>query len=256
VEAETFVKPAESPAQSSVTTSIEKALDVCEALSLAPSGLPLTEVARAVSLPRPSVHRLLAILRRRGYVRQDEDTQRYSLTLKMLDLSFRLLGRSELRLHAYPVLREYVLRGRPRSFVAVPSAGEVTYIWGAGPDEAAMRTAYGKQMPAHCADYFDSATPGSRRLSCLRLGRAADVADSAALVIRLGSPAADGGQRLFCTCAPVYDYTGREVARVGVFGHGPDDKPILTEHNREAWDLGRRVSTRLGHLPTAGPELH
>jgi hypothetical protein len=250
------MKPVESASPSGATTSIEKALEVCEALSLAPSGLPLTDVARAVALPRPSVHRLLAILKRRGYVRQDEETQRYSLTLKMLDLSFRLLGRSELRLHAYPVLREYVLRGRPRSFVAVPSAGEVTYIWGAGPDEAAMRTAYGKQMPAHCAEYFDGATPGSRRLSCLRLARAADVGESASLVLRLGSPSAEGAQRLFCTCAPVYDYTGREVARVGVFGHGPDDGPILTEHNREAWELGRRVSTRLGHLPTAGPELH
>jgi len=250
------MKSADVPAPRGASTSIEKALEVCEALSLAPSGLALTDVSRAVNQPRPSVHRLLAILKRRGYVRQDEDSQRYSLTLKMLDLSFRLLGRSELRLHAYPVLREYVLRGRPRSFVAVPAAGEVTYIWGAGPDEAAMRTAYGKQMPAHCADYFDAAGPGSRRLSCLRLRRAGDLGESASLVVRLGSPSADGGQRLFCTCAPVYDYTGREVARVGVFGHGPDDGPILTEHNREAWELGRRVSTRLGHLPTAMPELH
>jgi hypothetical protein len=250
------MKSADAPAPRGASTSIEKALEVCEALSLAPSGLALTDVSRAVNQPRPSVHRLLAILKRRGYVRQDEDSQRYSLTLKMLDLSFRLLGRSELRLHAYPVLREYVLRGRPRSFVAVPAAGEVTYIWGAGPDEAAMRTAYGKQMPAHCADYFDAAGPGSRRLSCLRLRRAGDLGESASLVVRLGSPSADGGQRLFCTCAPVYDYTGREVARVGVFGHGPDDGPILTEHNREAWELGRRVSTRLGHLPTAMPELH
>jgi DNA-binding transcriptional ArsR family regulator len=256
MEAACSMKPIDTPAPRSASTSIEKALEVCEALSLVPSGMALTDVARAVSLPRPSVHRLLAILKRRGYVRQDEESQRYSLTLKMLDLSFRLLGRSELRLHAYPVLREYVLRGRPRSFMAVPAAGEVTYIWGAGPDEAAMRTAYGKQMPAHCAEYFDAATQGSRRLSCLKLGRAGDVGDSAALVVRLGSPSADGGQRLFCTCAPVYDYTGREVARVGVFGHGPDDGPILTEHNREAWDLGRRVSTRLGHLPTAVPELH
>ena len=250
------MKPVEALAPKGATTSIDKALEVCETLSLSPAGMALTDVARAVSLPRPSVHRLLAILKRRGYVRQDEESQRYSLTLKMLDLSFRLLGRSELRLHAYPVLREYVLRGRPRSFVAVPAAGEVTYIWAAGPDEAAMRTAYGKQMPAHCAEYFDGANPGSRRLSCLRLGRAGDVAESASLLIRLGTPSADGAQRLFCTCAPVYDYTGREVARVGVFGHGPDDSPILTEHNREAWDLGRRVSTRLGHLPTAVPELH
>ncbi|MFO7695465.1 MAG: helix-turn-helix domain-containing protein [Vicinamibacterales bacterium] len=248
--------PTETANPSGAATSIEKALEVCETLSLAPSGLPLTDVARAVGLPRPSVHRLLAILKRRGYVRQDEDTQRYSLTLKMLDLSFRLLGRSELRLHAYPVLREFVLRGRPRSFVAVPSASEVTYIWGAGPDEAAMRTAYGKQMPAHCAEYFDGTNQGSRRLSCLRLERAGDVGESASLVARLGSPLPDGGQRLFCTCAPVHDYSGREVARVGVFGHGPDDGPILTEHNREAWELGRRVSTRLGHLPTAGSELH
>jgi DNA-binding transcriptional ArsR family regulator len=139
------MKSAVASSPPGATTSIDKALEVCEALSLAPSGLALTDVSRAVSLPRPSVHRLLAILKRRGYVRQDEESQRYSLTLKMLDLSFRLLGRSELRLHAYPVLREYVLRGRPRSFVAVPAAAEVTYIWGAGPDEAAMRTAYGKQ---------------------------------------------------------------------------------------------------------------
>ena len=50
------------------------------------------------------------MLKRRGYVRQDDETQRYGLTLKMLDLSFRSLGQSELRLHAYPIMREYVLR--------------------------------------------------------------------------------------------------------------------------------------------------
>ena len=250
------MKPVAPVGSPGALTSIDKALEVCETLSLVPAGMPLTDVARELDLPRPSVHRLLAVLKRRGYVRQDEETQRYSLTLKMLDLSFRLLGRSELRLHAYPVLREYVLRGRPRGFVAVPTAGEVTYIWGAGPDEAAMRTAYGRQMPAHCADYFDGATQGTRRLSCLRLEQAVDVAASAPAVKRLGSPDVDGGQRLFCTCAPVFDYTGREVARVGVFGHGPDDTPILTEHNREAWDLGRRVSTRLGFLPTADLEHH
>jgi hypothetical protein len=249
------MKSDHAPNPAAAPTSIDKALEVCETLSLAQGGMALTDVARAVSLPRPSVHRLLAVLKRRGYVRQDEESGKYGLTLKMLDLSFRLLGRSELRLHAYPVLREHVLGGSVRSFVAVPSSAEVTYIWGAGPDEAAMRTAYGKQMPAHCAEYFGSAQ-GTRRLSCLRLSAATDLAVSPAVVIRLGTPDADGGQRLFCTCAPVYDYSGREVARVGVFGHGTDDAPILTEHNRDAWALGRRVSTRLGFLPAAASEAH
>ena len=66
------------------------------------------------------MHRLLGVLKRRGYVRQDDETQRYGLTLKMLDLSFRSLGQSELRLHAYPIMREYVLRTPYRGFIAIP----------------------------------------------------------------------------------------------------------------------------------------
>jgi len=108
--------------------------------------MSLAEAARAVRQPPPTTHRLLAVLKRRGYVRQDEETLRYSLSLKMLDLSFVALGRSELRLHAYPVLREYVLKTGERAFVAIPSGGEVTYIWSSGADEVTMRTVYGKKI--------------------------------------------------------------------------------------------------------------
>ncbi len=231
-------------------SSIDKAFEIYEALSAAPAGMSLTELARLLKQPRPTVHRLLRLLKQRGYVRQDEETQRYSVTLKMLDLCFRQLGRSELRLHAYPVLREYVLRSGRRAFVAVPSLGEVTYLWSTGPDEIAMRTVYGREMPAHCVIYFDQASPGTRRLSCLRLSQPADVTHSEALVTRLGpAGSSESQQRMICTCAPVFDYTGREVARVGIFRHAADDVPILTEHNREAWELARHISMRLGHLP-------
>jgi len=235
-------------------TSVDKAFEVCEALSNAPGGTGLADLARTLKQPRSSVHRLLGVLKRRGYVRQDEETGRYSLTLKMLDLSFRALGRSELRLHAYPVLRDYAQSCGQRTFIAIPPEGEVSYVWSAGPDDVAMRSAYAKEMPAHCSRYFDSRA-GTRRLSCLRLERFADVQRSEDLVLRLGSSNVENAQRLFCTCAPVRDYTGREVARIGVFGHGPDDKPILIEHNRGAWELARHVSVRLGHLPAAVQEM-
>ncbi len=230
-------------------SSIEKALDVCEILSSAPRGMSLSELARAMKQPPSSVHRLLARLKKRGYVRQDEDTQRYSLTLKMLDLSFRALGHSELRLHAYPVLREHVVRTGQRGFIAIPARGEVTYIWPTGSDDVAMRTVYGKDMPNHCAIYFSPAQE-ARRLSCLKLTEARDVAGSAGMLRRLDAPGLTGdeGQRLICTCSPVRDYTGQEVARVGVFGHGPNDEPLARSHNREAWELARRISLRLGHL--------
>ena len=130
---------------------------MCEVLSGMPRGMSLSDLARALRQPASTVHRLLAVLKRRGYVRQDDETQRYGLTLKMLDLSFRSLGRSELRLHAYPIMREYVLRTPYRGFIAIPATGEVTYLWSTGPDEVAMRTVYGKEMPGHCAIYFSTA---------------------------------------------------------------------------------------------------
>ena len=222
--------------------------------------MSLSDLAKALRQPASTVHRLLAVLKRRGYVRQDDETQRYGLTLKMLDLSFRSLGQSELRLHAYPIMREYVLRTPYRGFIAIPASGEVTYLWSHGPEEVAMRTVYGKEMPGHCAMYFSptyaAASAGkprqaTRRLSCLRLAAPAELSKPESTVLRLGPPPVepDALQRLFCTCAPVRDYTGQEVARVGVFGHGADDGPILTEHHRGAWDLARRISLRLGHVP-------
>jgi hypothetical protein len=213
--------------------------------------MSLADLGRGLKLPRPTVHRLLSVLRRRGYVRQDEETQRYSLGIKMLDLSFRLLGSSELRLHAYPILRDYAVQSGQRTFLAVPGAGEVTYIWSTtagGSPEAVMRTVYGREMPAHCSLYFGQGQ-ASRRLSCLKLVNKRDIGGSSELVLRLGPEAGGPGlQRLYCTCAPVHDYTGREIARVGVFGHGADDKPILGIHNRGAWELARHISMRLGNV--------
>lgn len=201
----------ETAPASAAHTAIEKAFEVCEALSRNARGMSLAEIARSVNRPASTVHRLLAVLKRRGYVRQDDETQRYSLTLKMLDLSFRLLGRSELRLHAYPVLREYVLRTGQRGFIAIPSLGEITYIWSSGPDEVAMKTVYGR---------------------------------------KIGPPALDGDgvQRLLSTSAPVQDYTEAEVARVGVFGHGPDQPPSRGAQQKDARELARRISMRLGFV--------
>jgi len=226
-------------------TSLEKALDVCEALAGMQRGLSVSELARLVRQPAPTVHRLLGILKRRGFVRQDDDTARYSLTLKMLDLSFRVLGRSELRLHAYPVLREFVLRSGMRSFIAVPGAGEVTYLWRVGPDEVGMYTTYGREMPVHCAMYVDASA--KRRLSCLKLEEPRDVAAPDRIAVRFGEAHAQI-QRMLCTCAPVHDYTGRQVARVGVFTHAADERPFAVDQTAVSMELARRISLRLGHL--------
>ncbi|MEO8521183.1 MAG: helix-turn-helix domain-containing protein, partial [Acidobacteriota bacterium] len=48
--------PAAAPDRGRLS-SLEKALDVCEALAAAPRGLSVTDLARALRQPPPTVHR-------------------------------------------------------------------------------------------------------------------------------------------------------------------------------------------------------
>ena len=65
--------------------SVDRALLLLELLGQAGGRLPLTELARRSGLPLATVHRLLASLGSRGYVRQDPD-RRYALGTMLLPL--------------------------------------------------------------------------------------------------------------------------------------------------------------------------
>jgi hypothetical protein len=100
---------------------------------------------------------------------------------------------------------------------------------------------------------FFQETP-ARRLSCVRLSQPRDAAEADRVLVRFGPPEqTHGAQRLLCTCAPVHDYTGREVARVGVFAHGANEPQFGAEQPKTAVELARLISVRLGHVP--GPSL-
>ena len=109
-----------------------------------------------------------------------------------------------------------------------------------------MHTTSGRSMPSHCSLYFDQGTTSSRRLSCLKLVTPADVARSAEVVRRFGDASGAMNQVLACTCAPVHDYSGREVARIGVFAHAADETDLASRAPRQAFEVARLVSMRLG----------
>jgi hypothetical protein len=117
-----------------------------------------------------------------------------------------------------------------------------------------MHTSYGKDMPGHCALFIDAQTPGGRRLSCFKLDRPQDDAQAERIAVRFGAPGTDSRvQRLVCTCAPVVDYSGRQVARVGLFAHAGSERPFVDDQPRAAAELARLISMRLGHVPPPSP---
>src|SRR6185436_9649354 len=94
-----------------------------------------------------------------------------------------------------------------------------------------------------------------RRLSCLKMEQPQDAAQPERIAVRFGSPGVPHIQRLLCTCAPVYDYTGRHVARVGVFAHAADEQPFSGEQTGAVMELARLISLRLGHFSSGSYQL-
>ncbi|OED00810.1 IclR family transcriptional regulator [Rhizobium sp. YK2] len=70
----------------------DRAISILEALAQHSFGLPLSEVADQLSIPRSATHRLLADLKDEGYVRQDYEGGAYRLTAKLVALGYSFLS--------------------------------------------------------------------------------------------------------------------------------------------------------------------
>ncbi|MGI9523214.1 MAG: IclR family transcriptional regulator [Hyphomicrobiaceae bacterium] len=71
--------------------AVERCLGLLETLADEAEPVELAELAERVGLPNSAAHRILATLLTRGWVMQDEATQRYALSLRFCTLAFRNL---------------------------------------------------------------------------------------------------------------------------------------------------------------------
>lgn len=71
--------------------SLERTFDLIENLSRNPDGMLLMELSAATGLHKSTAHRLLASLVNLGYVKKEETTNKYRLTLKLFELSGRVV---------------------------------------------------------------------------------------------------------------------------------------------------------------------
>jgi DNA-binding IclR family transcriptional regulator len=87
-----------------VSTTVEKALQLLEALSRANGPVGVSQLGRELRLNKSTVHRLVDTLCRRGYARQDADSGRYRLTSKLWELGGGVIEGLGLRQVARPLL--------------------------------------------------------------------------------------------------------------------------------------------------------
>ena len=105
--------------------SVEHALRLIEALHEA-QPLSVSELARRLGLPRPTVYRLLRTLGGHGFLVQESNA--YRLSLRLLELASTALSASALQAAAQPVLAALAARTGETAHFAVLDGDRVGYV--------------------------------------------------------------------------------------------------------------------------------
>lgn len=110
-----------------IDTTLQKGLQVLEALARSGAGKGVTELSRELDLTKSNTFRLLQSLSALGYVRSSED-KLYSATLKVWQIAQTVVGNLDLPSIAGPHMRTLSEETGETIYLAVPDGLSVVYI--------------------------------------------------------------------------------------------------------------------------------
>lgn len=246
--------------------NLDRALSVLELLAQHPGGLTITEIVRRLDVSKTTVFRIAQTLAARGYLLHDEDTRRYRLSARLLQLGYAAVSETNLLDQALDVMRqardelkETVLLGT----IVGDNLVVLEQVLGLHPFKFMVDV--GMHSPLH------SNAPGKCLLALLPAGQRADLlagmtlrrytgrtmTDPEALELELDFVARHGyaidrGEQIdgvHCVAAPVFDRRGCPAAALWVTG--PSDRLPESAFAAVAEVMRRhagRISQRLGFV--------
>lgn len=217
--------------------SVDRAVDVIEALAAADGGLGVTELARELGRAKSAVFAILQTLEERGLVESSgvAPARRYFLGLALARLGQRAASQVSLLDVALPYLHQLTAHSEQSSRVGVLSQGSVVVLG---------------QVDGPSSVRFDLNMGGRERLHCTGMGKAilAQFSDEEALALvgetglprfterTIDSPEAllaelatirvrgfaiddeEDAEGIFCIGAPLRDHTGQCCGAVSITG--------------------------------------
>ncbi len=88
--------------------SASRALDILEALAVAPDGVGFSDLARGRSIPKSSLHALLTVMTDRGYVEFDPERRTYELGIRTWEIGQAWRSQRDLIRKALPEMQRVV----------------------------------------------------------------------------------------------------------------------------------------------------
>jgi DNA-binding IclR family transcriptional regulator len=251
--------------------TVQKAMNLLEALVRSGQPRRLTELARQLGLTKPNVYRLLSTLSVLGYVKKDPANSLYSPTLKLWEMGSMLVRDVDLVGVAAPRLRALMEETQESVQLAVFDAGFTVYVdkvdsaqplkamTSIGSRVPATITSTGKAMLAWLpSEALDLAFQHVKRYTPLTLTRRKDIEADLEKTRERGY-AINAGEFRVGVCglgAPLRDRTGSVIAAVSVWGA---EKEILgprrDELARAMLAAARDISRDLGYIEPAAAAL-
>lgn len=133
-------------------SSTLKGLSVLEALVRAPKPATLTELMQATGLPKPSLHRTLALFEDAGYVQREPAGRAYAVGPRLAALGLLILQNDAVATLRHAILRQLVADVGETCNLSMLRKGEVVYLDRVEAEWALrLHLPVGSAVPPHCS---------------------------------------------------------------------------------------------------------
>ena len=131
--------------------SVDRALNIIEILQKNPRGLGVTELSNRLDVSKSTAHRLLMSLYSKGFVQQDNETEKYLLGLKFIEVGQIVSDNLDIRKLASPYLHQLTEITGETAHLAIMEQHEIVYIDKLESTQTIrMFSNIGKRAPIHC----------------------------------------------------------------------------------------------------------
>ncbi|MBK3731940.1 helix-turn-helix domain-containing protein [Azospirillum brasilense] len=212
----------------------DRVLAVLDVVAGAGQPMAVKDIAEKLALPKPTAHRLIAMLEERGFLARPIDGRLVTVGPKLRTLALNTLRSSLVQAPSHARLRALSLELGETCNIGVLEGGDVVYLDRVEVENWPLRLEFGvgSRVPLHCTAMgklflaFLPELPRRRLLDCLPLPRmaAATLCDPALFRAELDSIATCGHSfddeeympGVFCAAVPIRDGAGRMVAALAV----------------------------------------
>lgn len=248
-----------------VVQSVDRALSIIEVLSDYEAGLGITEISGKIDLHKSTVYRLLSTLIYKGYVQQDDKTNKYKLTLKLFELGNKKLENADILAIARSYLKELMEEVNEVVHLVLLEGKDIVYIDKVeSHNTIRMHSNIGKRSPAYCTSVGKSILAHLPEEKVKEIWDNSDIRRLTEYTItdfeefqkELGKTkennyAIDDEENelgVRCVGAPIFDYKGDPVAAISI--SGPTirvTKDKVEEISESVIKYSKMISRELGY---------